>query len=139
VVSTTAEARPSAVFSALRILESIRTIECGAVVRRSPLWRTKVISRPDVQPKPFAPNGGAVLKRENVVGHNRERRNLLGLQYMDQKRQAETKALAHRMEHIRERIERLLRSSNVRYAVRFDNSGTDGEFSYSWAAIWPEN
>lgn len=40
---------------------------------------------------------------------------------------------------LRERIERLLLSSDVQYGVRFDNGGAEGEFVYSWAAIWSEN
>lgn len=42
------------------------------------------------------------------------------------------------VESLRERIERVLRSDE-HYGVRFDNSSANGEFSYSWAAIWSEN
>ena len=35
-------------------------------------------------------------------------------------------------------MERVLRSDK-QYAVRFDNASADGEFAYSWAAIWSEN
>ncbi|HYT07076.1 MAG TPA: hypothetical protein VEL77_05450 [Rugosimonospora sp.] len=40
---------------------------------------------------------------------------------------------------LRERIERLLLRSDVQYAVRFDSGNTEGEFAYSWSAIWSEN
>ncbi len=43
------------------------------------------------------------------------------------------------LERLRECIERLLLSSEVQYAVRFDNDRADGEFTYSWTAIWSEN
>jgi hypothetical protein len=42
------------------------------------------------------------------------------------------------LESLRERIERVLRSDK-HYSVRFDNSSVNGEFAYSWAAIWSEN
>lgn len=35
-------------------------------------------------------------------------------------------------------MERVLRSDK-QYGVRFDNDGANGEFAYSWAAIWSEN
>ena len=40
---------------------------------------------------------------------------------------------------LRERIERLLLRSDVQYAVRFDSGAAEGEFAYSWSAIWSEN
>jgi len=43
------------------------------------------------------------------------------------------------LERLRESIERLLVTSDVRYGVRFDNNCAGPEFSYSWAAIWSEN
>lgn len=35
-------------------------------------------------------------------------------------------------------MERVLRS-DMEYGVRFDNGSANGEFAYSWAAIWSEN
>jgi|SRR5437879_7755829 len=43
------------------------------------------------------------------------------------------------LERLRERLERVLLSSEVQYAVRFDDDSASGEFAYSWAAIWSEN
>lgn len=42
------------------------------------------------------------------------------------------------VESLRERIERVLRSDK-HYGIRFDDSSANGEFAYSWAAIWSEN
>jgi hypothetical protein len=60
---------------------------------------------------------------------------------MDRERQRMAKIGAHYIigvESLRERMERVLRSDKE-YGVRFDNGSADGEFAYSWAAIWSEN
>ena len=55
--------------------------------------------------------------------------------------QPESRPQAHHigLERLRERIERVLLSSEVEYGIRFDNETAGGEFAYSWAAIWSEN
>jgi hypothetical protein len=60
---------------------------------------------------------------------------------MAPEQQLETKVGAHHMglERLRERIERVLLRSDVHYSVGFDHGSADGEFAYSWAAIWSEN
>ena len=60
---------------------------------------------------------------------------------MDRERQRAAKVGLHYIigaESLRERMERVLRSDK-QYGVRFDNDGANGEFAYSWAAIWSEN
>jgi hypothetical protein len=60
---------------------------------------------------------------------------------MGGEQQPETKVGPHDvgLERLRKCIERVLLSSEVRYAVRFDNDVGEGEFAYSWSAIWSEN
>jgi hypothetical protein len=60
---------------------------------------------------------------------------------MAQERQPESDIGVHHLglERLKECIERVLRSSEVQYGVRFDNENVGSEFAYSWAAIWSEN
>ena len=60
---------------------------------------------------------------------------------MERERQRMAKIGVHYiigLESLRERMERVLKS-DTQYRVRFDNDSVNGEFAYSWAAIWSEN
>ena len=60
---------------------------------------------------------------------------------MERERQRMAKIGVHYiigLESLRERMERVLKS-DTQYGVRFDNESANGEFAYSWAAIWSEN